>query len=429
MPLALPASRADIDTLQRERKKVAVERALASPFHQGRIPKDINFDKLDNFDEWQRIPILDKETLRAIPPDQFMSRFCSAPNRDIAELWRSGGSTGAPLFYPRTFEDMKYGRLSFARVFQCAGASEEDLAHISFPLGIHPVGHLMARAAQHLNIGVNWAGAGNSTPSEAQINLINMLQPTIWMGMSSYGLHLANLAEAVGIDLPGNSVNRLICSAEQVTDAKRARIERMWGARLYDSFGMTEAGMMGCEGEARDGFHVWTDMYFIEVLHPDTLLPVAEGETGTLVVTPLWTNNATPFIRWNSGDLVTYRAQGDSDGPFSVFPLIKHTHRTAGFFKIRGVNMNHTEFEDFMFRQSDVADFKVELVTENDLETLQVFVETSSGAEPEAVRANLQDSLKSTFEVTASINVLDRGTLAREFETSVKAPRFIDKRV
>ena len=428
MPLDLPADRAEIDALQRARMRVAVERALASPFHQDRIPRDIKLDKLDDAEEWARIPILDKDMLRAIPPGDFMSRFCSAPRRDIAELWRSGGSTGAPLFYPRTFEDMKYGRLSFARVLQCAGASQEDIAHNSFPLGVHPVGHLMARAAQHHNIGVNWAGAGNSTPSEAQIALINLLQPSIWMGMSSYGLHLANLAEAAGIDLPANSVKRLICSAEQVTEAKRDKIERMWGARLYDSFGMTEAGMMGCESEAGDGFHIWTDMYFIEVLDSETLQPVAEGETGTLVVTPLWTNNATPFIRWNSGDLVSYKSEGATEGPFGVFPLIKHTHRTAGFFKIRGVNMNHTEFEDFMFRHRQVADFKVELVTSSDLEALHVLIEIGDG-DADTIGAELKDSIKTTFDVSASIKVLDRGSLAREFETTVKAQRFVDKRV
>ncbi len=429
MPLKLPESREDIRRLQSARKRVAVERALASPFHRARIPHDIDLDRLDDPEEWHRIPVFDKEMLRAIPAQDFLSTFCTAQRTDIAELWRSGGSTGLPLFYPRTFRDMDYGRLSFVRVFQCAGATAADTAHVSFPLGIHPVGHLMARAAQSIGIGVNWAGAGNSTPSAAQIDLINMLAPTIWLGMSSYGLHLANLAEADGIDLANGSVNTLICSAEQVTEAKRCKIERIWGAELYDSFGMTEAGMMGCEGSAHDGFHIWTDMYFIEVLDPDTLMPVAEGEPGTLVVTPLWTNNATPFIRWVSGDIVVYREHGDSAGPFSVFPLIKHTHRTAGFFKLRGVNMNHTEFEDFMFGHDNIADFKVELVTRGDLEDLDVFVELPAHEDAAAVCSALRESIRNTFEVTARIEVLDRGTLAREFEQDVKAQRFLDKRV
>jgi phenylacetate-CoA ligase len=428
MPLELPTSKKQILDIQTARKRVAVERALASPFHKNRIPADINLDRLDDPAEWNRIPILDKEMLRAIPPQDFLTQFCNAPRKDIAELWRSGGSTGAPLFYPRTFEDMKYGRLSFARVFDCAGATAEDTAHVSFPLGIHPVGTLMARAAQSLRIGVNWAGAGNSTPSQAQINLLKMLEPSIWMGMSSYGLHLANMAEAEGIDLASGSVKTLICSAEQVTDAKRRKIENIWGAELYDGFGMTEAGMMGCEGNAHDGFHIFTDMYFIEVLDEDTLEPVAEGVPGTLVVTPLWTNNATPFIRWNSGDIVTWRTEGNSTGPYSIFPLVKHTHRTAGFFKIRGVNMNHTEFEDFIFGDDNIADFKVELSTQDDLENIDVFIEIRGDIPADQISDQLQTNIRNTFEVTAGVNILERGSLASEFEQSIKAQRFLDKR-
>ena len=118
---------------------------------------------------------------------------------------------------------------------------------------------------------------------------------------------------------------------------------------------MTEAGMMGAEDADGGGFRIWTDMFFIEVLDPTRNAPVAEGEVGSLVVTPLWTNNVTPFLRWSSGDLVTWREGEDGDGPFSVFPLVKHAHRTTGFFKVRGINLNHSEFEDFMFRNAAIA--------------------------------------------------------------------------
>ena len=100
-----------------------------------------------------------------------------------------------------------------------------------------------------------------------------------------------------------------MCSAEPVSQAKRDKIERSWGAKLTDNFGMTEAGMMGSEWKEDEpglGFRIWSDLYFIEVLDPKSLEPAKEGEVGTLVVTALQTNNVTPFLRWSSGDLVTY---------------------------------------------------------------------------------------------------------------------------
>ncbi len=427
MPLPLPTSQEEIDRIQSERKVVAVERALRAPFHKKRLD-GIDLKNLDDPEEWAKIPILDKEELRSIPPGDFMDLFCIAPRHEIAELWRSGGSTGVPLFYPRTFEDMKYGVLSFARTFKCGGAGAGDTAHVSFPLGIHPVGHVYARAAQAEGIGVNWAGSGSSTPSALQIDLLDRLKPTIWMGMSSYGIHLANLAEARGIDLAANPVKLIMCSAEAISEAKRTKIERMWGARLHDNFGMTEAGMMGSELGTSDGFRIWSDMFFVEVVDQSSGKPVPEGEEGLLVVTPLWTNNATPFLRWNSGDIVTYRSKGRGTGPFSIFPVVGHAHRTAGFFKVRGVNINHSEFEDFMFGFEQIVDFKAEILTENDLDTLRVSVELIRAADWREIAERIGEATKNTFEVRPDVALLERGTLAAEFEGSVKAPRFVDRR-
>jgi len=425
MPLPIPKTRNEIAKIQSERKKIALQKARRAKFHQGRLD-NIDEDKLDDPDEWRKIPLLTKEELRAIPPDRFFSEFCHAPMDHVAELWRSGGSTGVPLFYPRTFEDLPYCILSFARNLMAPGLGAKDTAHISFPLGIHPVGHVYARACHDYKIGVNWAGAG--TPSALQIDLLDRLQPTVWMGMSSYGVHLANMAEDQGIDLAGGSVKTILCSAEAVSNSKREKIKRMWGAELWDGFGMTEAGMMGGESEAHDGFHIWTDLFHIEVVDLDTGEPVAEGKEGGLVVTPLFTNNCTPFIRWSSGDIVVYKEHGETDGPLSVFPVIRHAHRTVGFFKVRGVNINHQELEDFLFDFADLVDFKAELITEDALETLAISIEVLHKGNPEQLAAQIAEGIKNKFEISPTLNVLDRGTLAKEFESSVKAPRFVDKR-
>jgi phenylacetate-CoA ligase len=206
-------------------------------------------------------------------------------------------------------------------------------------------------------------------------------------------------------------------------------MEREWGATVYDSFGMTEVSMMGAESERRDGFHVWTDQAVIEVLDPSTWKPVPEGTPGRLVVTSLCSNNATPFLRWDSGDIVIYKDRGETKGPFSVFPVIRHAHRTAGFFKVRGVNINHQEFEDFVFADPRVNDFKLEVETgPSALDVLVLSLELRRGTDAAETIRDLAARTKATFEVAAEIRVLDVGTLAKEFETSVKAPRFVDRR-
>jgi phenylacetate-CoA ligase len=426
--LKLPKSRKEIARLQSVRKRAAVQRALRSPFWQKRIPKNIALEKLDDPAEWRKIPILDKDTLRAIGDTQFYSEFCHAKHDGVAEFWRSGGVTGLPLFYPRSFKDIAVGLESFARTFDCAGVGHGARAHISFPLGIHPVGQVYARCATSRGITVNWAGSGTSTPSALQLELIQRLKPTLWLGMSSYALHLANLAEAKGVDLSKLGIKHVMCSAEPVSQAKRDKIERSWGAKLTDNFGMTEAGMMGSEDVPGAGFRIWADLYYIEVLDPKSLEPAKEGEVGTLVVTALQTNNVTPFLRWSSGDLVTYSEAKGGKGPFSVFPRIKHAHRTAGFFKVRGVNLGHQDLEDFMFRHLEIGDFRAEAVTENLLDHLHLSIEVRRGSNAGEVAKRIEVQVKEKFELTPRVVVLETGTLAKEFEANVKAARFVDRR-
>lgn len=430
-PLPMPRSRGEIERIQSERKRNAFELAKKAKWYQGKL-HHIDPSRLDDRSEWEKIPILDKETLRRFSHAEFLDNLCIIPATQIAEYWRSGGSTGQPVFYPRDAEDVRYAELTWGRSFPCIGIGPGDLCHISFPLGVHPAGQVWARSAKLFGVGMVWVGAGNAYPSALQLELIQNLKPTVFIGMSSFALHLANLAEAKGIDLASSSVRKMICSAETLSNAKREKLSRMWGAEVFDVFGMSEAGLMGAETSAHDGIHIWTDMFFIEVVDPETGKSLPEGEVGTLCVTPLWTNHATPFLRWNSGDLVSYVSRSKGSGPFAeLFPMIRHANRTTGFFKIRGVNVNHAEFEDFMFRIPEILDFQAVLTTDDasGREGLQVLLELKGQADDRLFCDSVSSRIKETFEITPAVEVLPRGTLAAEFERAMKAPRFVDRRL
>ena len=96
-------TRDEISKSRAKCKRAAVEQAMRSPFWQKRIPKH-DLEKLDDAEEWRRIPILDKDTLRALTDAAVLQRVLRHAEHDgIAEYWRSGGVTGQPLFYPRSF--------------------------------------------------------------------------------------------------------------------------------------------------------------------------------------------------------------------------------------------------------------------------------------------------------------------------------------
>jgi phenylacetate-CoA ligase len=106
-----------------------------------------------------------------------------------------------------------------------------------------------------------------------------------------------------------------------------------------------------------------------------------------------------------------------------VFPVMRHARRTVGFFKVRGVNINHAELEDAMFSDPAVVDFRAEVYNAGGNDALHLHVETRSGGTGPIV-----DMMRRTFQITPEITLLPRGTIAKDFEANVKAPRFVDKR-
>jgi phenylacetate-CoA ligase len=420
-------SRDRITRIRKAGRRRAVERAKQSRFFAGEL-EHIDLDHVHEPEEWAKVPLLTKDDLRSIPPEDFHDVFCIGPRTEIAEFWRSGGSTGQPLFYPRSHNDLRLAREGFRRAWEAAGVKKGDLAHVSFPLGIHPVGQIYCRTAQQMGVGVNWCGAGNSTPSEVQVELIQTLKPNVWCGMASYGLQLAQVAERMGVDLADSSVKIFMTAAEPVSPGKRERIEALWGAELFDQFGCTEGSFMASESERHDGMHYWTDMFDLEVIDENTGEPVAEGENGILVMTPYWNNEMTPFLRWETGDYVSFIDRGETEGPLSVYPMIRHAARTSGFFKVRGVNINHADFEDFMNRKLDISDFKVEIAETETLDSMTISVELARNADAGAAIDDLKRHVRRVFEVSADVLEIQPGTLEKEFQAQVKQQRFIDKR-
>ena len=425
--LAWPPTKAQVDRAGREGRKRAFERAKASKFYQGRLD-GIDRQRLDEPAEWAKIPVLEKEELRAIPPDGFHDAFCIQPDTIAVEYWRSGGTTGRPLFYPRSAVDVDAALEAWRRLWRAADCTEDDKGMMSFPLGIHPNGHLYARAGETMGIGTIWCGAGTTTPSALQLELIKTLKPTVWLGMASYGLQLASLAERDGFDLAGWTVGKLLCAAEPLSASKRRKLETLWGAEVYDQFGCTEGSAMGSESDAHDGWHVWSDMFHVECVDAKSGEPVGYGETGELVMTPYFGNTITPFLRWNMGDIGTMIEAGATEGPLAAFPIFRHAARTTGFFKVRGMNISHTEFEEFIHRFESVTDFRLEVAEGETLDRLVLQLEfrrrAAVGEEVERIAA----AVKHTFEVTPEVAALEPGELADIFGSDVKAPRFVDSR-
>jgi phenylacetate-CoA ligase len=108
--------------------------------------------------------------------------------------------------------------------------------------------------------------------------------------------------------------------------------------------------------------------------------------------------------------------------------MIRHAARTSGFFKVRGININHADFEDFMHRRLDITDFKVEVEKTETLDLMRVSIEVSNPVKAENSLTSLREDIRKIFELSPEIAVLDAGTLEQELQSQVKQQRFVDKR-
>src|SRR5690349_11076450 len=149
---------------------------------------------------------------------------------------------------------------------------------------------------------------GAPRTTQARVAQIIDCEATVVASTPTYALRLAQEAESVGIDLRESSVQRLILSGEPAGSIPqtKALIEEQWGAKAYDTAGMTEIGtimVFEC-AQQPGGTHIIEDHVIEEVIDPVSLEPVPYGERGERVVTSFG-RGSTPLLRYRTGDLVS----------------------------------------------------------------------------------------------------------------------------
>jgi phenylacetate-CoA ligase len=148
---------------------------------------------------------------------------------------------------------------------------------------------------------------GGAQPTDARVNQIFDFGATVVASTPTYALRLAQEARERGRDLRASGVERLILSGEPAGSIPqtKALIEEQWGAKAYDTAGMTEIGtimVFECSHQP-GGTHIIEDNVIEEVVDPETLEPVAYGERGERVVTSFG-RGSIPLIRYRTGDMV-----------------------------------------------------------------------------------------------------------------------------
>jgi phenylacetate-CoA ligase len=420
--------RADLEALQLGLLQEHLEHAYAaSAWYRGAFDRaGVAPGDLRTLADLSRFPFITKAILRdrqvAAP---LLGDVAAVSEREVVYVSASSGSTGVPTLSPFTGGDFDAFQDVQARLFWAAGMRPEDryLHALNFTLF---VGGPDVIGAQKLGALCIWAG---TIPADRLLLLLTQFQPTVTWTTPSYAWYLGEAARAAGIDPARDlALRRIIVAGEPggSIPATRRAIELLWGAELYDFYGISDifgasAGMC----EARDGLHVAEDHQLVEVLAPDGT-PVPDGAQGELVLTTL-RKRARPMIRFRTGDVVTRDRSPCSCG--RTHARIRIHGRTDDMFIVNGVNVFPSDVEVVVRGIEEVTgEYRITLYTEQHLTRFELEVERRRGSA--LTDAAVADAVRAAFRVRLGltprrVTVVHDGALPRSVH---KAKRVVDRR-
>lgn len=292
-------SRHEIEALQLQRLKQTVAHCMNSPFYKQRFEQaHLRPEDIKSLDDLRRIPFTTKQDLR----DTYPFGIASSPLSHCVRLHSSSGTTGNPTVVLHTQRDLDQWANAVARCLWMVGARPEDVFQNTSGYGMFTGGLGFQYGAERLGMLTVPAGAGNT---RRQIKFMTDFGTTVVHAIPSYATRIYEVMQQEGVDPRRDTHLRILAiGAEPHSDEQRKRIEEMLGVKAYNSFGMSEMCGPGVafECQEQNGMHIWEDYYIVEIVDPETLEPVPEGEVGELVLTTI-NREAMPLLRYRTRDL------------------------------------------------------------------------------------------------------------------------------
>ena len=332
--------RESMKKLQLERLQKTVKTCYEKvPFYRKKFDKmGIKPEDIKSLDDITKLPFTTKYDLR----DEYPFGLNAVPMDQIVRVHASSGTTGKPVVGTYTKNDIDSWAEGAARVLAVGDVGPGDVVQVSYGYGLFTGGLGAHDAAGKLGAVQLPTSAGNS---EKQIMLMKDFGSTALCCTPSYALHLCEVMEKMGIKKEDLKLRVGFFGAEPWTWGIRREIEEKMGIKAIDIYGLTEMCGPGVGGECeyQDGTHIWEDMFYPEIINPETLEPVAPGEEGELVFTSLC-KEAMPIIRYRTRDLTHLIYEPCKCGRTAV-RIGKILGRSDDMLIIRGVNVFPSQIE------------------------------------------------------------------------------------
>ena len=410
-----------IRALQTERLHSTLRHCMNSEFYRNRFRENgIKVEDIKTLDDLHKIPFTTKADLRETYP----FGIASVPLEKCVRLHSSSGTTGNPTVILHTQRDLDQWANAVARCLWMVGCRPSDVFQNSSGYGMFTGGLGFQYGAEKLGMLTVPAAAGNSL---RQLKFIKDFGTNVLHAIPSYASRLFEVMVEQGIDPRRDTKLRtLVIGAEPHSEETRRRIEDMLGVKAYNSFGMSEMCGPGVAFECpeQNGLHIWEDYYIVEIVDPETLEPVPEGEIGEMVLTTI-NREAMPLLRYRTRDL-TRILPGDCPCGRHHLRLDRMQGRSDDMIILKGVNIFPIQIEKILMQFPEVSsDYLITLETLSDNDGMAIDVELKQlSIDDYGFVENLSKSivraLRDEILVTPKVRLLPKGSIPQSEGKAVR---------
>lgn len=415
------------EALQLERLKAIVRKAYKNvPYYRKRFDElKVKPSDIKTLADIRKLPFTTKTDLR----EGYPFGLFAVPRKEIVEVHTSSGTTGKPTVSGYTRKDIEIWGEVVARALTMCGATKDDIIQNGYGYGLFTGGLGIHYGAQRIGATVVPVSAGQT---KRHLDIMQDFGSTILTCTPSYALYLTEAVAEAGINIKKLKLKAGCFGAEMWTDRMRDEIEKRFHLLALNIYGLTEIIGPGVaqECEQKNGLHIFEDHFYPEVVSPDTLEPLPDGEKGELVLTTL-TRDGMPMIRFRTRDITALRREPCKCGR-TLVRMDRITGRTDDMLKIRGVLIFPSQIEKALLEIKGVEPHYQIIVTRpQHLDEIEVQVETSKKLFSdeikglEEIRKKIEKHIENSIGLRVKVTLVEPKTLPR---SEGKAKRVIDKR-
>ena len=386
--------------------------------------KEIRHTQIKSVEALPLLPITRKTDLR----DHYPFGLFTMPTNQLARIHCSSGTTGKPTVVGYTKADLEIFAEVNARSLAAAGARPGMMLHNAYGYGLFTGGLGLHAGAEKLGMNVVPVSGGMT---DRQLMLLQDFRPEVICCTPSYAQRLSEEVKKRGIPFDALNLKYAVLGAEPWTETIRADVEKGLNLKATNIYGLSEIIGPGVSQEAVEeqgtGSHIWEDHFFPEILDPETMEPVSEGEDGVLVITTL-TKEANPLIRYWTGDICSLYYDKDSRRTHVKMSAIKG--RADDMLIIRGVNFFPTQLESLIqYIPELIPHYQVVVSREKSLDEVRLKIELDEhfqqriqaekakgiveNAEVENLRLHFQKKIKENIGISMEVEIHSFGSIPR----------------